>query len=51
MRADLLDVVTVRSNPLRYKAPDRIAKDWIQHMLDSGVAADGGGSCLRRASV
>jgi len=37
MRADLLDVFAVRSNPLRWQQPERIAKDWIELMLDSGV--------------
>ena len=37
MRADLLHVFAVRSNPLRWKQPDVVARAWIQHMLDSGV--------------
>lgn len=31
-------VVAVRSNPLRWQQPERVAKDWIQHILDSGAA-------------
>ena len=36
MRADL-HVFAARANPLRWQAPDRIYKDWAEHMLDSGV--------------
>jgi hypothetical protein len=37
MRADLLDVIAVRANPIRWAVPDRIARDWITSMLDQGV--------------
>ena len=37
MKAELLDVFAVRSNPLRWNQPEAVAKDWTQHMLDSGV--------------
>ena len=37
MRADLLHVFTARANPLMWKVPDRIFRDFAQHMLDSGV--------------
>jgi hypothetical protein len=37
MNADKLHVVAARANPLRWKTPDRIYKDWVEHMLDSGV--------------
>lgn len=37
MRSDLLHVFAVRANPLRWNRPDAVARDWIQHMLDSGV--------------
>jgi hypothetical protein len=36
MRSDL-HVFAARANPLRWHAPDRIYKDWAEHMLDSGV--------------
>jgi len=37
MIAEQLHVVAARANPLRWKAPDRIYRDWAEHMLDSGV--------------
>jgi hypothetical protein len=37
MRNDLLHVFGVRSNPIRWRAPDLAARRWIEHMLDSGV--------------
>ncbi len=37
MKADLLDVFAVRSNPLRWQQPEIVAKEWVEHMLDSGV--------------
>ena len=37
MRADLLDVIAVVSNPIRWESRIRLAKDFIEHMLDSGV--------------
>ena len=37
MRADLLHVFTARANPIRWQAPDRLYRDFAQHMLDSGV--------------
>jgi len=32
-----LHVVAARFNPLRWTAPDQIYRDWVAHMLDSGV--------------
>ena len=37
MRADLLNVISVRANPVRWQKPDKIALEWIEHMLDAGV--------------
>lgn len=37
MKSELLHVFGVRSNPLRWKAPDAAARKWIANMLDSGV--------------
>lgn len=37
MQPDLLHVFTARFNPLRWQTPDRHYKEWIEHMLDSGV--------------
>lgn len=37
MRADLLDVVAVYSNPIRWQSRLRLHKEFEQHMLDSGV--------------
>ena len=37
MRSDLLHVFTARANPLRWATPDRIFRQWAEHMLDSGV--------------
>lgn len=37
MRADLLDVVTCISNPLRWDSRLTLTKNFIKHMLDSGV--------------
>ena len=37
MKAELLDVFAVRANPLRWNQPESVARDWIGHMLDSGV--------------
>jgi hypothetical protein len=37
MRADLLHVVTAVSNPIRWASRIKLAKDFIDHMLDSGV--------------
>lgn len=37
MRADLLHVFAARANPLRWQTPDRVYREWAQHMLDSGV--------------
>ena len=37
MRADQLHVVTARFNPLRWQVPESTYRDWVEHMLDSGV--------------
>lgn len=37
MIAEKLHVVVARANPLRWRTPDVIYKDWVEHMLDSGV--------------
>src|SRR3954451_12039279 len=37
MRNDLLHVYTSRFNALRWEQPDRHYRDWVEHMLDSGV--------------
>lgn len=37
MRADLLDVVTVYYNPVRWESRNRLTKQFIDHMLDTGV--------------
>ena len=37
MRADQLNVVTARFNPLRWTVPDRNYKEWVTHILDSGA--------------
>lgn len=37
MRADLLDVVTVVANPIRWNSRIRLFRDFEQHMLASGV--------------
>jgi hypothetical protein len=37
MKPDLLHVITARYNPHRYDTPDRIYRDWVEHMLASGV--------------
>ena len=37
MKAELLDVFAVRANPLRWRQPEAVARDWVEHMLDSGV--------------
>lgn len=37
MRADLLDVIAVVSNPIRWESRIRLAKDFIEHMVESGV--------------
>ena len=37
MRADLLHVVAVFSNPRRYKSREQLARAFIAHMRDSGV--------------
>ena len=37
MKAELLDVFAVRANPLRWNQPEAVARNWVQHMLDSGV--------------
>jgi hypothetical protein len=37
MRADLLHVVTAVANPVRWASRVRLARDFIAHMLDSGV--------------
>ncbi len=37
MKADLLDVLAVRANALRWRQPETVAKHWVEHMLDSGV--------------
>jgi hypothetical protein len=37
MIAEQLHVVAARTNPLRWKMPDLIYKEWAEHMLDSGV--------------
>lgn len=37
MRADLLYVVTAIANPVRWESRIRLARDFISHMLDSGV--------------
>lgn len=37
MHSSQLHVVTSRSNPLRWRTPDRIYRDWAQHILDSGA--------------
>lgn len=38
MKAEKLHVVAARANPLRWKVPDQIYKEWAEHMLDSGVS-------------
>jgi hypothetical protein len=37
MQASLLHVVTARFNPLRYSVPEKHYRDWVGHMLASGV--------------
>ncbi len=37
MRSDLLHVVTAIANPIRWESRMRLARDFIAHMLDSGV--------------
>lgn len=37
MRADLLDVIGVYYNPVRWESRLRLHLDWERHMLDSGV--------------
>ncbi len=37
MKAELLHVFTSRFNPIRWETPDKHCKDWLEHMLDSGV--------------
>jgi hypothetical protein len=37
MTAPDLHVFAARFNPLRWEAPDRHYRDWVGHMLDSGV--------------
>jgi hypothetical protein len=37
MRPEMLHVVTARFNPLRWQAPDRHYRDWVQHILDGGA--------------
>jgi hypothetical protein len=37
MRAEQLHVFTARFNPLRWQLPDRVFRDWCQHILDSGA--------------
>lgn len=37
MKAEFLDVIGVRFNPLRWATPERHYRSWVQHMLDSGV--------------
>lgn len=37
MRADLLDVVAVYANPIRWKSRYRLFEDFERHMMDSGV--------------
>jgi hypothetical protein len=37
MRAELLDVVTVINNPIRWHSRIRLFKKFVAHMLDSGV--------------
>jgi hypothetical protein len=37
MRADLLHVVTAVANPIRWESRIRLARNFIAHMLDSGV--------------
>ena len=32
-----IHVVAARSNPLRWQQPDRVARDWVAHILDSGA--------------
>jgi hypothetical protein len=38
MKSEQLHVVAARANPLRWKTPDAIYKEWAEHMLDSGVS-------------
>ncbi len=38
MSPDLLHVIAVRVNPLRWQTPDMIYRAWVEHMLASGVA-------------
>ncbi len=38
MKAQDLHVFAARFNPLRWAAPHRHYKDWVAHMLDSGVS-------------
>lgn len=37
MRAELLHVVTAISNPVLWRSRDRLLRQFVQHMLDSGV--------------
>ena len=37
MRADLLDVVAVIANPIRWESRVRLFKDFVRHMQESGV--------------
>src|SRR5258708_3143476 len=37
MRSDLLHVVTCYFNPVRWESRLRLTKEFIEHMLDSGV--------------
>jgi hypothetical protein len=37
VRAEQLHVVTARFNPLRWEAPDRNFRLWVEHILDSGA--------------
>lgn len=37
MRAELLDVIVPRFNPIRWETPERHFRDHAEHMLDSGV--------------
>lgn len=38
MQASDLHVFAARFNPIRYETPDRIYRQWVKHMLESGVS-------------
>jgi len=38
MTPDKLHVIAVRTNPLRWQNPDAIYRNWVDHMIDSGIS-------------